>query len=137
MNPYFIDSNVFIGAYNPRDEHHGEAAAILKRVDRGELGTAIITDYILDEVLTFVRRKLGAEKSLEVLNAILSSENVDVAKIDEEIFDAAIVVFEKYKRLSFTDATTVTYMNAREIQKLISFDGGFDGIKSLIRITKV
>ncbi|KPV62169.1 MAG: hypothetical protein AOA65_2061 [Candidatus Bathyarchaeota archaeon BA1] len=41
---YVVDSNVFIGAFNPRDAYHKEASSIILSIDKGEVGESLITD---------------------------------------------------------------------------------------------
>jgi len=95
----------------------------------------IITDYILDEVLTFVRRRLGFEKSLEVLKAILSSDILGIVKVDEREFQAGIILFEKNRRLSFTDSVSVAVMDSKGMHRIISFDKDFDSVPGIERLS--
>ncbi|MCD6465293.1 hypothetical protein J7L27_02870 [Candidatus Bathyarchaeota archaeon] len=50
-------------------EHHKEGRAIITSVEKGALGKPVITDYILNEVVTFVRKRKGAAASIEMLDA--------------------------------------------------------------------
>ncbi len=103
--PTLIDSNVLIGGFNPKDEFHRPAARILSQIEQGKVDKPIITDYILDEVLTFVRRRLGFDRSLEVLESILSSDILEIEKVGEKEFQAGIIIFEKNRRLSWVNGS--------------------------------
>ncbi len=107
----------------------------MSQIERGKVDETVITDYILDEVLTFVRRRLGFEKSLKVLESILASDVLRIEKVDLREFQAAIIIFEKYRRLSFTDSATVAFMYSKDIEELYSFDKDFDGIPHIQRLT--
>ena len=133
MVPFVVDSGVFKGAFNPRDQYHKQAAPIVGEIGLGRLGTIIITDYIFDEILTFIRKKSSPIKSVEAMNAILDSEYIVVDKITEEIFNLAMILFETKEHLSFTDAITVIYMKSKNITDIISFDTGFDTVEGLTR----
>ncbi len=85
--------------------------------------------------MTFVRRRLGFEKSVQALESILASEALVIEKVDLREFEAGIVIFEKYPRLSFTDAISVAFMNSKGIMKIYSFDAGFDGHQGIVRVT--
>ena len=134
LSPTLVDSNVLIGAFNPKDEFHKPAARILSQIEQGKVDKPIITDYILDEVLTFVRRRLGFDKSLEVLESFLSSDTLGIEKVDEREFQAGIIIFEKNRRLSFTDAVSVAVMDSRDIRQIISFDKDFDSVRGIERL---
>jgi len=67
--PSLLDTTVFIAAAFPREKHHKEGRAIITSVEKGALGKPVITDYILNEVVTFVRKRKGAAASIEMLDA--------------------------------------------------------------------
>jgi len=71
--PSLLDTTVFIAAAFPREKHHREGSAIIASVEEGALGEPVITDYILDEVVTFVRKKVDAAASIEMLDAMINS----------------------------------------------------------------
>jgi len=132
-NLYFIDSGVWIGAFNPRDAHHLKSKRVVKAVANGKLGRSLITALIFGEVVTYIRRKIGVEQSIEVAKAMLDSKNVEVIHIDEHTFSAAYHMFERYPALSFADAVSVTVMKDRGVQQIISFDRDFDGVRDIVR----
>ena len=134
---YLVDSGVWIGASNPKDGHHREAMAVLKAILKGELGKVLITDLIFDEVVTYIRRKVGRRQSIEAGRMLLDSKHVEIIYIDEHIFNAAYHMFERYPGLSFTDAASVAIMIDRGIQHIVSFDKGFDGIRDIVRLERV
>ncbi len=85
--------------------------------------------------MTFIRRRLGFEKSIQALESILASEALVIEKVGLREFEAGIIIFEKYPKLSFTDATSVAFMNFKRIMKIYSFDAGFDGYPGIVRVT--
>jgi len=103
---------------------------------KGRLGKISISDYIFDEVLTYVRKKMRASTSIKVANAMLDSPNLRIIHVDEFTFHASFHVFQIYEKLSFTDATTVVLLKNNDIKNLFSFDSGFDGIKDINRLTE-
>lgn len=52
----------------------------------------------------------------------------------EEIFFDSWKIYKKFKgkKLSFTDASIISFMNKYKIDNLCSFDDGFDGILNRI-----
>ena len=134
---YLIDSGVWIGASNPKDAHHMEAAAVLKAVLKGRLGKVYITDFIFNEVVTYIRRKVGRKQSVDVARMLLDSRHIEIIHTDENVFNAAYHMFERYPELSFTDAVSVTIMKDRGIRQIISFDKGFDSVREIIRLERI
>jgi len=132
-----LDTTVFIAAAFPREKHHVEGRAIITSVEEGALGKPVITDYILDEVVTFVRKKKGAAASVEMLEAMIYSPHLRLVQVGIPHFEAGLQIFRTYERLSFTDAVTVAVMRDLDIEVIYSFDSDFDGIPGIVRLTTV
>lgn len=135
--PSFLDTTVLIAATFPKEKHHKAGKAIITSVEKGALGKPVITDYILDEAVTFVRKRKSVAASNEMLDAILYSSHLRFVKVDNRIFEAGVQLFRTYERLSFTDAISVATMRDLGIEILFSFDSGFDGIPGIARLTAV
>lgn len=132
-----LDTTIFIAAIFPREKHHREGRAILTSVEEGALGKPVITDYILDEVVTFVRKRKDAAASIEVLDVIIHSPRLRLVKVDSRHFEAGLQLFRTYEGLSFTDAVSVAVMRDLNIKVIYSFDSDFDGVPGVIRLTNV
>ena len=137
ISPPFIDTTIFIAAAFPKEKHHKEGSAVVTSIERGELGKPVITDYVLDEVVTFVRKRKSVEASIEMMDAMLYSPNFRLVKVDNRIFESGIQLFRTYDRLSFTDAVSVATMRDLEIEVIYSFDSGFDGVPGVTRLTAI
>ena len=135
--PSFLDTTIFIAAAFPKEKHHQQGRTIITSIEKGALGKPVITDYILDEVLTFVRKRKSVTASIETLDAILYSPQLKFVKVDSRIFEAGIQLFRTYERLSFTDAVSVATMRDLGIEIIYSFDSGFDGIPGITRLTTI
>ncbi|MBI4362804.1 MAG: type II toxin-antitoxin system VapC family toxin [Euryarchaeota archaeon] len=127
-----VDSGVWIGGFNPRDRHHPAAAPILRAIGTGK-ARAVITDHIYGEVVTYLRRKMGARPSLDAARALLDSPHITIVHVDPALFQAAYHLFERYPRLSFADAASVAAMRDRGLRTILSFDSDFDGIQDITR----
>ena len=133
----FLDTTVFIAAAFPNEKHHKEGKAIIASVEEGVLRTPVITDYILDEVVTFVRKRKSAAASIEVLDAIVYSPRLRFVKVEDRHFEAGLQLFRTYEKLSFTDAVSVAVMRDLNIEVIYSFDSDFDGIPRIVRLTSM
>lgn len=126
-----------IGAFNPRDAHHTKARPILEALVAGKLGRVLITDHIFGEVTTYLRKKVGPESSCQVAEAMLDSEHLEVAFVNEDIFNAAYHIFRRYERLAFTDAASVVVYRNRRASGIFSFDRGFDAVRNMNRLETI
>jgi len=131
-----VDTAVLIAAYFPREAHHRDAKEIITALQTQRIRGAFITDYILDEIVTFVRRRAGVEASNRVLDNLLASANLELLKVNKTHLEAGIALFKRYDRLSFTDAITVAVMKDQGIDLIYSFDSGFDSVPGIVRIVK-
>ncbi|HMF34804.1 MAG TPA: PIN domain-containing protein [Candidatus Lokiarchaeia archaeon] len=134
---YFIDSGVWIAAYNQKDLHHEAGSKIITALTNNQLGIAMISNQIFNEVVTFVRKRFGFDASNRAAEAMINSPHVATRMIDEKAFNAAYHIFQLYERLSFTDAAMVVIMKNEGIRFLFSFDSDFDGIKDIVRLADI
>ena len=120
-----LDSTVFIAAAFRRERHHEEGREIVSSVEEGLLGKAVVTDYIVDEVVAFVRKRKSAIASIEVPDAMLYSRNLDVVKVEGRHFEAGMQLFRTYEGLSFTDCTSFNVMERYGVTHAFTFDRHF------------
>ena len=130
----FIDSVVWIGAKLKRDQWHDKASTIITRFINKEIKIAYITDYIVLETVNFLLRKANYEASLETLNLFKIHNRINILNIDEKLFEKGCEIFQKYKGLSITDSTIVAAMERLNVDKIFSFDEGFDRIEWIERM---
>lgn len=135
MRSVLIDSVVIIGAFYRNDQWHVKATPIIRHIDDGK-SQAIITDFILAEVINFLHQKAGHFAAIETLDALESSENITFVLITDSQFSAGKALFAKYPRLSFVDALTVACMKDLGITEIYSFDSDFDGIAGITRLNQ-
>lgn len=133
----FLDTTVLISAAFPRERHHEEGRAIVTAIEDGAVGRPVFTDYILDELVTFIRRRKGSAESNEALDVMIYSSRLNFVKVEDRHFQAGLQLFRTYERLSLTDAVSVAVMRDRGIGFIFSFDGDFDGIPGITRLTTV
>lgn len=128
--PIVIDASVICAFANSVDVHHRKAASILGEVVAGKYGRGLLTDYLFDEAVTVALRKAGRERALELGHYLLHSE-LSVAKIDGGTFHRAWQVFKRKDGFSFTDCTTIAFMEALRIRHLATFDKSFQKVEGI------
>lgn len=132
----FLDTCVFVAAKLEKDKDHQKAVKILENALKNDFGKIYTSDYIFDETVTLLLMRTKTNKIIRDFgNSILSSPNIEIIKIDDNLFEKAWQEFGKYKDklLSFTDCTTIAIIMEFKIDKIISFDNHFDGIVNRIK----
>ena len=119
-----IDASVFCAYANLKDVYHSHSKQIIGDVVSGKYGDAVITDYIFDEIVTVVARKVHKEKAIQIGKFLLSSE-VILTRVNTLVFEKAWEVFNGAADLSFTDCTCVAFMRLFEVKKIATFDKEF------------
>ncbi len=125
-----IDASVFCAYANLKDVHHSHSKQIIGDVVSGKYGDAVITDYIFDEIVTVVARKVHKEKAIQIGKFLLSSE-VILTRVNTLVFEKAWEVFNGAAGLSFTDCTCIAFMKIFGVNKIATFDKGFNNIKDV------
>jgi uncharacterized protein len=137
---FFIDTGVFIGLYNLRDERHAQARALVEEALKGKLGAAYTSDYVLDEAVTYIKKKTSDPKFVtDLIDFIQNSGKIEILHINREVFASAKMCMEKYPSmpLSFTDWTIANLVEIKGIDYLLSFDSGFDSLKTISKFSKI
>ena len=120
----FIDASVFCSYVNKVDVHHLKAKNLLKDIFSNKQEVTYTSDYIFDEVLGVCLRKAGKKTAYETGFYILHSQ-IAFIFIGAHIFKDAWLLFQTTDDLSFTDCTSLAFMKAYGIQKIVTFDKGF------------
>jgi len=120
-----IDSCVFFGFYSLRDKFHMDSIALLMHALERRWGSALITNHVVDEVLTSLKYRISPEAALSFLTDFLDSDAISIVYTDEETERKAMRLFKQHVRragLSYTDATTVVVMEELNIGMLLTYD---------------
>lgn len=135
MKQHFVDSSAFIAQSCADDQYHKEALLVAQKLQK-ENSIGITTDFVLSEVLTFLRSKIGHQSTVKFYQIIENASNLKIIYTNQKNFEQAIKVFEKYydKNFSFTDCISFTIMQNLKIFHAFTFDqqfgqAGFEIIK--------
>ena len=128
----FIDTNIFISYYNEDDENHKIAFKILEDIEKNKYGSAFISDYIFDEIMTVsLMRIKNKEKTIEFGSAILKS-NIKILKVNQGIFKKTWQLFQNTNsKMSFTDFTSLVFLKKFNIKYIATFDKDFKKIRGI------
>ncbi|KXB01146.1 hypothetical protein AKJ41_02580 [candidate division MSBL1 archaeon SCGC-AAA259O05] len=127
----FLDTGIFIAERNADDKRHSRGEELMKSILKNDYGKAYTSDYVVDEAITLMLMRTKRHKlATDIGEYVLDSPRIRILRVTEEIFDSAWRKFRSFEEspISFTDCTTLALMEERRIEKLASFDSGFDGL---------
>ena len=129
-----VDSNILIGIADSDDRHYDVAMEIVQAMDRGELPTGRVTNYMILEALNWIHTRQRHDKAVETHTRLKQSAGFEIHQAAQKDFQRAVNLFNTFETLSFGDATIAAYMQREEIQYLYSFDDDFDGLEWITRL---
>jgi len=127
----FIDTWGWVVIHNKREPRHAEVNRFYRnfRLQKGEIYT---TDYVLDETMTLLFRRLPfalAKDSLTLLDESIEKGYLNLEWISRERFEEAKqhrLRFVDKPMISFTDFTSMTVMKALDIKLVLTSDEHFE-----------
>jgi len=124
----FVDTSAWYALEVEDDENHAFAMTFREELRVGRYGALLTSDYVLDEVITLLRLKRGAEPSLRFADKVLRSRSISLIWIDRLIFDEALKLLKERpdKKWSFTDCTSFVIMNQLSVNDAFAFDQNFE-----------
>jgi uncharacterized protein len=122
-----IDTGAWYALTDPQDRHHGHAAALYVRLNKGEHGRMVTSDYILDETYTLIRMRLGIEPVKRLRGLLGQSSSIHVVRVSDNDFERSmdLMLAHEDKRWSLTDCTSFVLMKDLEIGDAFTFDHNF------------
>ncbi len=98
-------------------------------------GERLVTDSeVLQEILhryTSIKRLDAIQPAFDALLAIVD----EVLSVDRIIVERAKQILLGYRRLSARDAVHLSVMQQHEIDQILTFDSGFDGLPGITRLS--
>lgn len=129
-----VDTGILIGMADIDDQHHDVAMEIVHGMDRGDLPTGRVTNYIALETLNWIHSRKRHGKAVETYERLNQSAGFEVLHAAQKDFTSAVNLFQTYEGLSLGDATIVAYMEREGIEYLYSFDDDFDVVEAITRL---
>lgn len=126
----FIDTGGWIVLRNKREPGHAEITKFYSSRKK-QRGISYTTDYVLDETITFLFRRLPfkeAKDSLDIIDLAIKEGYLRLERITAERFEKAKglrITFRDKPRMSFTDLTSMVVMAERGITDILTEDDHF------------
>ena len=129
----FIDTWGWFTLRDRKESRHQEVKDFYHRF-RGQKGIIYTSDYVLDEMITLLFRRLpfkSAKESITKLDKAIEGGYLHVDWITPERFEKAKGLRLKYQdkpKISFTDLTSMVIMKERGIEDVITEDEHFEQV---------
>ncbi|MGC2289152.1 MAG: type II toxin-antitoxin system VapC family toxin [Thermoplasmata archaeon] len=123
----FVDSSAWLAVSDVRDGNHKSALAFNGRLIQGAEGRLLTSDYIMDETLTLLRKRTGADITKRFVSGLEASSSVQVIWVTTAHYRAALELFlgQRQTSWSFTDCTSFAIMHELGVRKVFTFDSDF------------
>ncbi len=129
----FVDTSAWFAHANRRDREHAKIRRILASFE----GPLVTSTYVLDEVLTLARARLGHAHAVAIGQVLLEPDVVSLERVTADDERAAWRLFQDRpdKGYSFTDCTSFTLMRRLGLDGAIALDDHFqqEGFDTLPR----
>jgi predicted nucleic acid-binding protein len=128
----FIDSNIpmyLVGASHP---HKTNAQRLLEKLIR-EHQRLVTNAEVLQEILhryVAINRRDAIQPAFDALTGVVD----EVLAVDRAAVERAKRIVLEYQRLSARDAIHLAVMEQHGIDRILSFDAGFDGFPGITRL---
>ena len=118
-----VDTSFLVALQVPRAAHHADARTLWG----SERGPLLVTNHVLGETWTFLRRRAGHDAAVRFAQAARASPRAVVVHVDEDTEQEAWRWLHRHdeREYSFVDATSFMTMRRRRIREALAFDGDF------------
>ena len=127
----FLDSSAIIAYKNADDINHKKASDIFQKLNAGNYGIGVISEFVFSEVTTVLALRKSMDAAKEVGNILLEAREIEIMRASE-VFERSWEIFSNQENtgLSFVDASNLACMEIRKIRKIATFDKDFAKIRS-------
>lgn len=127
----FVDSSALYAYFYPRDQCHETARAFFEAERTGSLPyrPLFTNDYVLDEVVTRLRRHANFDVATEALDSLYDGAAFDFRSVTDDVLADAVDQFREFDdhgELSFTDHVIAVHADSLSVDHVLTFDGDFE-----------
>jgi predicted nucleic acid-binding protein len=119
----FVDTSAWVAALDRSEASHAPVSAAL----REHRGLLVTSDYVVDETLTFLRLRVGADVAIRFGESILADDDVAFVRLSETDWKQAWALFRRYgdHDFSFTDCASFALMKRLGLCRALTLDDHF------------
>jgi predicted nucleic acid-binding protein len=119
----FADTSFWVALTLQRDRHHAEASDLWAGRDQ----PLLLTNHVLGEIWTFLRRRANHATAQRATRLIQRSDDVEGLHVPADVEDEAWRWLARHdeRPYSFVDATSFATMRRRGMLEALAFEGDF------------
>ncbi|WP_110138740.1 type II toxin-antitoxin system VapC family toxin [Hyperthermus butylicus] len=118
-----VDTGVILAALARREKRHSWTKRLMVDILAGRYGVPFVTDYIVDEVLSYAAARLTPEDARKLLDLLVHRQVFRIIPLTLDVFNRAVKLYEQaLPRLSFTDATAVVAAKLYDVDYIATMD---------------
>jgi hypothetical protein len=123
----FLDTSAWLALTNKSDTFHAKAKKARSKLLKAK-SKCYVTDYVIVEVANSLSRNPWRAASIQLINSIHSSDNIEIIRIDQDIYDEAWNLYSsrKDKEWGLTDCTSFVVMKRYAIGDAFTNDHHFE-----------
>jgi predicted nucleic acid-binding protein len=122
----FVDTWGWMTLAEPLNRKHAAARQCYENYSR--VGRVVTSNYVLDESLTLIFRRLRFDAAYNFSKAVLESSFVAVETVTEARFRSAFELRRRFSdkpNISFTDLTSMVIMTELRVADILTADAHF------------
>jgi predicted nucleic acid-binding protein len=125
MSLILVDTSALCALIDKGEQRHQAVVRFIQA--QGAEFTLLVSDYVLDETLTWVKNRFGARRAIEFGHKLRTSDFCRYMILTPEDEAATWAIFEKYhdKAWSYTDCSCLAVMQRLHITGALSLDRHF------------
>jgi len=130
-----VDTSFVVAVKNKDDKDHGRGIELLQELVRGQHGAAVSTEVVFLEAITTAYARTHRHSTAVGVGDLFfaaweGKPLIQMRPVTTAQVHAAWSEFRRHrdKKLSMVDWTSVVVAKDLELEQILSFDDGFDGI---------
>jgi hypothetical protein len=122
----FVDTGAWVALRYGRDQHHGRARALLRRLRTDRIGL-VTTEWVLAESVTLLKARGAVDHALALGDAIQGGHLGHLAESSPERKRRAWDLFVRYRdhRVGWVDCASFAVMEELSLHQFFGFDDDF------------
>jgi predicted nucleic acid-binding protein len=128
LRAVFVDTGAWVALRYGRDQHHGRARALLRRLQADGLGL-VTTEWVLGEAVTLLKARGAADHALALGEALQGGRLGYLVESTPERRRRAWDLFVRYRdrRVGWVDCASFAVMQELGLVQFFGFDQDFAG----------
>jgi predicted nucleic acid-binding protein len=132
MTTYYLDTNIFLYAADPRSPYHEACKGILVGIAKGSL-KAFTSVETIQEIVYFHQRQRQIRQGLKLVDDIFKLMP-ELLPVDKEIIIKFRKLLDRYPGVPSRDLVHLATCEVNGLRDIISIDRDFDKFKEVSRI---